>query len=48
VIGSAGHRLQFQYQENSMSTIHIDEAGRAAAFHDAIARRYPNALGAPR
>jgi hypothetical protein len=31
-----------------MSAIHIDEAGQATEFHDAIARHYPNALGAPR
>jgi hypothetical protein len=48
VIGSAGHRLQFQYQENRMSTIHIDEAGQAVEFSDVIARHYPNALAAPR
>jgi hypothetical protein len=48
VIGSAGHRLQFQYQENSMSTILIDEARQATEFHDVIARHYPNALAAPR
>jgi hypothetical protein len=31
-----------------MSTIHIDEAGQAAEFHDVIARHYLNALAAPR
>jgi hypothetical protein len=36
VIGNAGHRFLFQYQEISMSTIHIDEAGQAAEFHDVV------------
>jgi hypothetical protein len=36
VIGSAGHRHLFDYQEISMSTIHIDEAGQAAEFHDVV------------